>query len=348
LTIIPEEDFYYITMQGDLEDIVAAYGSDSLVFKGKECTGYVKYVKYDGNLFVGHTTHNLYTLMNRIYKSYKLDITLLNGRKLNNFKYSGRPGDLNSKDDFYILSNRMVVVETSLEIYNKDLYNNLSSQTIPKWIRTNIANMLAVNGQDWIDKFFTQNSGTHNNQWLIVDMNKFDNYLKSGSKEGIVYLVEQIPVLDKRYYKDLSNELINNTYISSHNAPYFEEVIELAGYTSHGIPDYFHANRYKIFKALNETMDINTIEDVQIVMRYHDLNNMCDTIAPRCDIGATRPFGGVDSKITDYERINEMKAIIIQGPPYIAGVSEPFDWSKFSTWSHLGMPDIYDFNWLNI
>jgi hypothetical protein len=348
ITAIPEDQFYYITMQADLEDIVEAFGNAKSIFKGKECTGYVKYIKEDNNLFVGHTTHNLYTLMNRIYKSYSLDITLSSGKKLNNFKYSGRPGDLNSKDDFYILSNRMVVLETSLDIWNDDLYKNLSTQTVPKWIRVNIANMLAIDGQDWINIFFLQNSGTHNNQWLVVDMNRFDAYLKTGDKDGIVFLVEQIPMLNNRYFKDMSSQLFEDTYITSHNAPYFKEVIDLAGYTSHNKPDYFHANRYKIFKMIDRLMDIKTIEDVQTVMRYHDALNMCDTIAPRCDIGSTTPFGAVDSKITSYELINDMKAYIIQGPPHIKGLSEPFEWDKFSTWSHLGMPDKYDFNWLNI
>jgi hypothetical protein len=285
--------------------------------------------------------------MTRVYKSYKLNIVLEDGTKLNDYKYSGRPGDLNSKDDFYILSNRMVVLETSLMIYDKDLYKNLTPSSVPKWLRCNVANMLAQNGKDWISIFFTYNSGTHNNQWLIVDMNKFEDYIHSGTAQGIVYLVEQIPT-EKSYYTDMSAELIEKSYVSSHNAPYFEEVINLAGYKSHNQPDYFNANRYKIFKELNENMEIRTVYDVMKVMRYHDSKEMCDTIAPRCDIGGTVPFGAVDSKITDFKSIGEMKAYIIQGPPAIKGISENFDWGKFKQWSHEGMPEVYDFKWILI
>jgi len=36
--------------------------------------------------------------------------------------FTSRPGDLNSKDDFYILQNNITIIETSLNTYNKVLY----------------------------------------------------------------------------------------------------------------------------------------------------------------------------------------------------------------------------------
>lgn len=59
--------------------------------------------------------------MLRIFKEYNLNFSI-NGRVLNNMKFTSRPGDLNSKDDYYTLSNKMVVMETSLAFPDKYIY----------------------------------------------------------------------------------------------------------------------------------------------------------------------------------------------------------------------------------
>jgi hypothetical protein len=352
--ILSKEEFYLITMQGDLEDIIPAFEQLRTDFpRERECSGFVKYVKEDHNLIVGHDTHNIYTLMNRIYKSYKFNITDSNGKLYNNFKYASRPGDLNSKDDYYVLTNNMVVLESSLEIPNHDLYKNLKSQTIPKWLRTNIANKLATTNQEWIDIFFHLNSGTHNNQWLIINMNEFEKYINiqnshlfyDAEPEGILHIVEQIPVLDRKYYEDVSKTLFKDTYFATYNAPYFEEVKEVGGFISHNVSDYYHAHRHYLFKELHK--NVKNAEDVKYVMRYHDSEEICDTICPRCDYTQNRPFGGVDGKVTDLKMMkNDLKSHLIYGPSHTPGVSEPFNFTLYSSWSHLGIPEYFDFNWI--
>jgi hypothetical protein len=52
--------------------------------------------------------------MLRIHKEYKLNLKV-GGYKLNNMKFTSRPGDINSKDDYYVLSNNLVIMETSLD-----------------------------------------------------------------------------------------------------------------------------------------------------------------------------------------------------------------------------------------
>jgi hypothetical protein len=351
--LISEEDFYLITMQADLEDIIPAFDPHrvhSKIFtKEKDCSGFVKFTKKDKNLIVGHNTHNLYTLMNRIYKFYNLDITLSTGKKLNDFKFSSRPGDMNSKDDFYILSNQMVVLETSLEIENFAIYKNLNYKTLPKWIRVNIANRLAENNQDWINTFFKFNSGTHNNQWLIVDYKEFEKYISSNYRKvpkDIIHLVEQIPILDHKYFEDVSRRLLEDTYFASYNAPYFKEVIENIGYLNppYNSSDFTHARRKVLFENLQD--DVIDVESFKKVLRFHSKEDICDTIAPRCDMIQNRPFGAVDGKITDRHMIKNMNSTIIYGPPHIDGVTEPFDFGKYGNYSHLGIPEIFNFNWI--
>lgn len=409
---LTKDQLYHIAMQADMNDLLPAFSSGNLnipresveknlkidnkesqqleFLQEKECSGFVRFNKETNDLISSHSTHNLYVLMNRIFKNYNFNFKI-NNRKLNTYKFSSRPGDLNSKDDYYTLSNNMVVLETSLHIYDLSLYKNLKYDTVPKWIRINIANRLAQNNLEWIELFFKHNSGTHNNQWLIVDYNKFEEYLQNKNKvdpssanrsdlndiqqlidrftdlninwdtqksqkdnnfldgkhdEGlnIIHLVEQIPVLDKAYFEDFSNELINEGYVASYNAPYFPEVIELAGYKSSNHSDYFTAHRNFLFKKFAD--QTNNVDETKILMRFHDKENMCDTIAPRCDVVQNRPFGSVDAKITDRMLLKKLKSVIINGPPHIKGVSEPFDFSKYSEYSHLGIPEYFDFNWI--
>jgi len=340
--LIDENDFYLITMQADLEDIIPAFEPKRNFIKEKDCSGFVKFT--NDNLIVGHTTHNLYTLMNRIYKHYQFNMVLSSGKKLNDFKYSSRPGDLNSKDDYYTLSNNMVVLETSLEIKDLNIYNNLKADTVPKWIRVNVANRLANSNQEWVNIFFRENSGTHNNQWLIVDYNAFNRYLNTKEIKDIVFLAEQIPLLDKIYYEDFSDKLIRNTYVASYNAPYFEEVIDTIGYKNSS-QDYSNARRKFLFENLNgQVVDISS---AKTVLSFHSQEDICDTIAPRCDLVQNRPFGAVDSKITDKFMIKNMMSTIIYGPPHIKGVTEPFNFSNYPLYSHLGIPEYFDFDWIN-
>ena len=42
---------------------------------------------------------------------------------------------------------------------------------MPEWIRSLAANRLSQGGKEWTEIFSKFNSGTYNNQWMIVDYN---------------------------------------------------------------------------------------------------------------------------------------------------------------------------------
>jgi hypothetical protein len=344
---LKEEDFYTITMQADLEDLIPAFESErlstGLFRREKDCSGFVKIVK-NGELIVGHNTHNLYTLMNRVYKYYNFNITLSTGKQLNNIKFSSRPGDLNSKDDYYQLSNNMVVLETSLEVKNLEVYKNLSKNTLPKWIRVNLANRLCNDNESWINIFFQHNSGTHNNQWLITDFKAYENFknLENTHVNGIVHIVEQTPIISNKYFEDISQRLISESYVASYNAPYFEEVALTLGITKEA--DYEHARRKFLFNQLHG--EVKEIQGAQRLMRFHSEQDICDTIAPRCDLVEGRPFGAVDAKLTDSNLMKNMTSMIIYGPPFIEGLTQPFDFSQYEEYSHLGIPERFEYKWI--
>ena len=97
---------------------------------------------------------------------------------------ASRPGDLISKDDFFLLGSGLRVLETSLTNKDPDNLNEIKSNTVPSWIRTLVANHLSSNSDEWINYFKTERSGTHNNQWIIIDPSKIEQ------KEKIIVFFE--------------------------------------------------------------------------------------------------------------------------------------------------------------
>lgn len=73
-----------------------------------------------------------------------------------------------------MLSSGLVTLETTIGNDNASLYDFITpDDVILEWMRSMIANRLAVDGNDWANTFLLLNSGTYNNQWMIVDYNKF-------------------------------------------------------------------------------------------------------------------------------------------------------------------------------
>lgn len=78
-------------------------------------------------------------------------------------------GYLESLDDFYHLGSGMVMLQTTINVFNSSLYQYVSPQSLLAWQRVRIANMMARNGKQWGDIFAKYNSGTkiQNKQRLI-------------------------------------------------------------------------------------------------------------------------------------------------------------------------------------
>ena len=81
--------------------------------------------------------------MLRIFKTYNFHLNNPSVKN-KNISYSARPGDLESKDDFYIIGQRLAVIESSLNNYNHSMYSFIQKQALPVWMRVNIANRFAT------------------------------------------------------------------------------------------------------------------------------------------------------------------------------------------------------------
>lgn len=156
---------------GDLEDILPAFkntGENST--SRRNCNSYVR--ELDGHLYVTHNTWNQYALMLRFFKFYEFP-SRDSRIAAESIIFSSRPGDLESKDDFFLLSSQLSVTETSLENFSSDNWKLIVPQSVPTWIRLNVANRLARTVSEWADVFLQFRSGTHNNQWVVTDLGQY-------------------------------------------------------------------------------------------------------------------------------------------------------------------------------
>lgn len=134
--------FYYLTSVGDFRELLPALNQQTLDTKDKSCTVYVR--KEGDDVVVAHSTMNYYPYMLRLFKTYNFP-TRNPEVGSETVTFSGRPGDLNSKDDFYILSSGLRIMETSLMNYNKDNFKELNFKSVPCWLRATVASNLAKN-----------------------------------------------------------------------------------------------------------------------------------------------------------------------------------------------------------
>jgi hypothetical protein len=154
------------------------------------CSALVRFAS--GSLFVAHNTWSNYHTMLRVWKEYRLAFPGV--RSVTDHRFSGYPGSLTSTDDYYELKEKgMVAVETTNSVFNVTLYRDfVGPECIVEWVRSIAANRLATSGQEWVRLFERHNSGTYNNQWMIVDLKRF----VQGSEtlaNGTLWVAEQIP-----------------------------------------------------------------------------------------------------------------------------------------------------------
>jgi hypothetical protein len=98
-----------------------------------------------------------------------------------------------------IMNDDRMVVETTISLLNFSLYEAVDpSSQVLSWIRTMIANRMASNGEEWTTIYSNYNSGTYNNQWMIIDYNKVKAAVGTGSlPDGTFWVLEQIPGNDR-------------------------------------------------------------------------------------------------------------------------------------------------------
>jgi hypothetical protein len=348
---------YTLTMGGDLEDLLSALADIEKpraatvktppypMSYHMDCSGLVKLQNDFKDLHVGHTTFNGYSYMLRIFKHYEMPLQKYGGYA-SKVSFSSRPGDLESKDDFYIMNSGLAVIETSLTTFNRTLYQSLKPETVPNWIRCQVANRMSSRGREWWHLFARHNSGTHNNQWIVTDYKLF----KAGEKklnQDLVWMIEQMgPYMDAA---DVTADLLaKNFIVPSFNIPYFPKIFNVSGYRDHGF-NYTTDIRHQIF--MRDHHNVVSLETMGWLMNSNDYKNdplsggnACNAISARCDLSSTSAFGGIDAKAVNSTYMSLHLVYAISSPTH--QTQPPFAWtSEFDSSPHTGMPITWNFTW---
>ncbi len=141
---------------------------------------------------MAHSSWFIYESMNRIYKHYSFNFqdTHTAAQSLSFSSYPGArkiqqnlldqvsatdgamhkttvknvknmlSGFLESLDDFYLLGSKMVLLQTTNNVFNMTLYDAVQPQALFAWQRVRVANYMANSGKQWADVLRRYNSGT--------------------------------------------------------------------------------------------------------------------------------------------------------------------------------------------
>eukprot|EP00033_Pygsuia_biforma_P000459 GCRY01000545.1.p1 GENE.GCRY01000545.1~~GCRY01000545.1.p1 ORF type:complete len:552 (-),score=133.76 GCRY01000545.1:71-1726(-) len=368
-------DLYLHNSAGDLEDLAPWFSETKFTrspFPGDldplqlDCSSIIKLTPTD--LFAAQGTWRGFGCMApRIYKFYFFELEHAANTAI---QFSSTPGFISSKDDFYITKHcvldpvsrtqtcqpdqGLVVMETTNAIFNKDLYNRLTPKCFLTWQRTMGAMFVAETGEDWGRLFIEDNSGTYNNQWMIVNYGEYVAGLPLSGR--VLYVIEQIPGDYEGAYVD--HILMHQGYWGSYNIPFFERIYNASGYNTKpgNTNSYEHCPRANIFR--HQHARITDMTGMQWIMQYNEyqtdpdaLGQPNNAIASRYDLRSPNPapFGSIDAKITSAVWANSLRSRAIAGP---TRQDQPaFHWDEnqaFAETLHLGHPNIFEYDWVDM
>ncbi|XP_067680235.1 putative phospholipase B-like 2 isoform X1 [Haliotis asinina] len=357
---------------GDLEVALHKPGVSVDQPRRGHCSAIVKINPEYKDVFVAHNTWTSYKNMVRMLKRYTLQYSLTNTKKGmlpmgSASTFSSYPGYLVSSDDFHVLSSLMVSLETTIPNNNPDLYQFTTPEgCVFEPVRVWTANRLATTGEEWVLNFTRYNSGTYNNQWMVVDQK-----LVQGTPlpQGVLTIVEQLPGYVE--HADVTDVLKKNTYWASYNIAYFPKIFQMSGQQQFvdKYGDYFThdmCRRAQIFRR--DHHKVKDKETLYKLLRYndfkHDPLSKCNctpgysadlAIAARDDLNEeTGTYlyddlgfamgGAVDVKMVETWEMQWLLFDAVSGPTY--DQQPPFQWSKVrdaDKYPHFGQPDLFNF-----
>lgn len=372
-------DMQTINAFGDLEDIVQYkneidFESKSSSFFKKyyrdntHCSAFIKVKEDFSDVYFGHNTWFRYSATTRIMKTYNFSFSFnnylmnLDDKKSSWSSFPSYPGTLASNDDLYVLSQNLIVIETTNPIFNQELFKLLKPETLMTWFRTVLANRISTRGSDWTTYFAKHNSGTYNNQYMILDLNKIDTKKKTIDDEAL-YIIEQIP-----NYTEVNDvtEYLRFGFWQSFNVPFSKNIREKSKfiYYENKFPELkstlnYHTNaRANIFRR--DAGSVHNILDFKHFMRYNKYQtdelsdkNPSFSISARYDLALDHDLvsckGAFDAKVGSINDIKNKspKLSIISGPT--SENQTVFEWSKSDICKSTvrnGLPDKYEYDWV--
>lgn len=361
-----------LTAMGDMFDLRAAmqkgssYQMDWRSMKKKEfdhwfaknthCTSLYKVTDDLQEIFFGHTAWYNFNTMIRVFKHLTLNYND-NMTVSKTISYSSYPGMLSSFDDFYLTDTGINAIETSLEVFNLTMYEgNINPESVLYWARVMIATRSATSAPNWASTMAMYNSGTYNNQWMILDLSLFTP--GKPLLPNTMWVCEQFPGIVKS--RDVT-EMLRYGYYPSYNVPMDEELFVWSGYAetvaTQGpqMNDYQTCVRAEIFRR--DQGNVKDLESFQYLMRYNDYErdpisngNPLYAIASRVDLDPDQPqcFGALDAKIGSYSLWRNGQTVVTQsGPTQQQPVFEFNHTLAPDCGLHAGLPEVFRFGWYN-
>lgn len=238
------QDALLLNMQAEVGDIQAAISPSyrasidvlamhdlkkvkQTMAKNSHCSALIRIAPDGSDLFSTHTTWTDYSQMLRIYKYY--DLAPLASRATG-VQFSSYPGAVSSIDDYYQTTESLIVIETTNNVANMSLYDAVTQESVPTFARVALANRMSTSGAQWAVYFARHNSGTYNNQWMIVDNKQFAAHKSPSAGPGTLWIVSQIP--GQVVSRDVTDVLVKRGFWPSYNIPYFPDLWSILGYES--------------------------------------------------------------------------------------------------------------------
>jgi hypothetical protein len=330
--------------------------------RGGRCSALIRVTPENKDLIVGHTTWDDYSKMTRIWKYYKWKI---NGKwsSVNHIGMSSYPGCVSSTDNFFMLDNGLVVMDTSLEMINTKIYDRVAefpaNPHIPTWAHVMMVNRMAKSSTQWQMLFSERNNGQENAQWMIVDFNKF--VPGQPLLDGAFFLVEMVPGTIQK--AELAAHIRSAGYFASYNRPFFAETRAQTGHAAaeahYGALFSYGGNpRASIFA--NHAPNVANLFDMRLIMRRNNYpnegilpNEPGHAISARNDLDPVNriPNGGIDAKVTNRCLFAGMQCQAQSGPTH--DVQPAFTWcagkaDSHAGWPHMGLPCDWGFDWVQM
>ncbi len=373
------EHFLLINAWGDLYQIALKFwepGRNSRMRGSKtradakarlieRCSAIVKLLPGNSDVVFGHATWDTYeSLFPRIIKHYSYPLVRANKVTSQGYDvyFSSSPALMSSVDDFYTSSGfaKLGVIETTNSLFNVKLLDQIVPSSNLCWMRALLSNQLATSGYNWAQQFSRYHSGTYTNQWMSLDLTKFQPGQLPES--GFLTVYEEVPGLD--HYEDQTQFLINNAYWPSYNVPFYPDIFQASGYAKVCQFDknncYDTAPRAMIFKQYKD--QVTDLKGGMWILSYNSWQNdtasqydSCNAIACRGDLepdaASVGAFGALDAKVA---LASDVKRNAGQRPTFYARLGPTSDqqpvfcWSSFaesSSYSHNAHPDCFNFTW---
>ncbi|KAI1886721.1 hypothetical protein AGOR_G00198710 [Albula goreensis] len=346
---------WFLNAVGDLLDLIPALvPANRFKVPGMgHCSALIKMLPGYENLLLAHSSWYTYAATMRIYKHWDFRLTEPHAAT-GKMSFSSYPGFLVSLDDFYLLGSQLLMTQTTNSIFNTSLFSMVTPHSLLAWQRVRLAHALAHSGEEWAKTFAKYNSGTYNNQYMVVDLSKVS--LGNRIQDGALTIVEQIPGLV--VYSDQSQAL-RQGYWPSYNVPFHPEIYNLSGYGEmwkrRGEDfSYDLCPRAKIFRR--DQSGVKDLASMKLIMRYNNYKkdpyakgHPCKTICCRNDLRRKGPHPGgcYDTKVTDFHMAQHFVAEAVNGPTTQGGLPA-FSWSQFNHTIHQGLPPTYNFTFVTM